>query len=117
MFLVSAEANTSADAPCVSWVTRSDEPAKLKSTELPGLSVLNCSPISVNVAFRDAAAKTVIDSPDAVSDEPHPVSAATSIVANTTAPIRTRLTPNPRACETFVTRSFPHRFRTLATVQ
>ena len=40
MFLVSAEAKTSAWAPWVSCVTRSDEPANENSTEAPGLSLL-----------------------------------------------------------------------------
>ncbi len=35
MVLVSAEANTSAGAPCWSWATRSEEPAKLNSTGAP----------------------------------------------------------------------------------
>ena len=39
MLLVSAEANTSAGAPAVSWVTRSEEPAKLNVTVDPGFSV------------------------------------------------------------------------------
>src|SRR5690242_21957363 len=60
MFLVSAEANTSACAPWVNWVTRSDEPAKENSTSAPGLSALNCSPMLVNDFFNDAAANTVI---------------------------------------------------------
>lgn len=38
---VSADANTSALAPCVSWVASSEEPAKSNSTPLPGLSALN----------------------------------------------------------------------------
>ena len=59
MFLVSAEANTSAGAPCVNCVTRSEDPAKENSTDAPGLSVLNCSPISVNVFLSDAAANTI----------------------------------------------------------
>src|SRR5258707_5425732 len=37
MLLVSAEANTSALAPWVSWVTRSDEPANVNSTFRPQL--------------------------------------------------------------------------------
>jgi hypothetical protein len=60
MFLVSAEANTSACAPWVSWATRSDEPAKLNSTLVPGCSASNFSPSSVNVFFNEAAAKTVM---------------------------------------------------------
>jgi hypothetical protein len=60
MFLVSADAKTSAWAPWVSWVTRSDEPANENSTEAPGFSVLNCSPMSVKVCFSEAAANTMI---------------------------------------------------------
>src|SRR6478609_8307611 len=58
MLRVSAEAKTSAGAPWVNWVTRSEEPAKENSTDVPGLSVLNCSPMAVNVDFSDAAANT-----------------------------------------------------------
>ena len=58
MFFVSADANTSAGAPCVNWVTRSEDPAKENSMSLPGLSVLNCSPMSVKDFFSDAGAKT-----------------------------------------------------------
>jgi hypothetical protein len=35
MFFVSAEAKTSAGAPWVSWVTKSEDPAKLKVTLVP----------------------------------------------------------------------------------
>lgn len=38
MLLASAEANTSAFAPCVNCSTRDDEPAKLNCTSAPGLS-------------------------------------------------------------------------------
>jgi hypothetical protein len=75
MFLVSADANTSASAPWVSWVTRSDEPAKENSTAAPGFSALNCSPMSVKLCFSDAAAKTMIFALAAVglSFELHPL--------------------------------------------
>jgi len=43
----------------VSWVTRSEEPAKLNVTVEPGFSVWKIVPICVNVAFSDAAANTV----------------------------------------------------------
>jgi hypothetical protein len=59
ILLVSADANTSAGAPAVSWVTRSEDPAKLNVTVDPGFSVWKIVPISVNVAFSDAAANTV----------------------------------------------------------
>ena len=57
---MSAEANTSAGAPWVSWVTRSEEPAKLNVTFVPGLSFSIWAPSSVNVDFSDAAANTVM---------------------------------------------------------
>ena len=63
MFVVSAEAKTSAGAPCWIWATRSEEPAKLKVTVVPGWAFSNSAPIAVKVFFSDAAAKTVI-SPD-----------------------------------------------------
>ena len=43
----------------MSWVTRSEEPAKLNVTVEPGFSVWKIVPIFVNVAFSDAAANTV----------------------------------------------------------
>ena len=77
MFAVSAEANTSAGAPWVSWVTRSDEPAKLKVTFVPGWSCSNRAPSSVNVFFNDAAANTMSCASgcaESVCDDEHPVS-------------------------------------------
>src|SRR6478672_9566406 len=68
MFLVSAEAKTSAGAPCWSWATRSEDPAKLKVTLAPGWAFSNSAPIAVKVFFSEAAAKTVI-SPDIAGDE------------------------------------------------
>src|SRR6478609_8817205 len=59
MFLVSAEAKTSAGAPCWSWDTRSEEPAKLNVTVLPGWEASNFVPISVKVFLSDAAENTV----------------------------------------------------------
>ena len=56
MFLVSAEAKTSAGAPCWICATRSEEPAKLKVTVTPGCAFSNSAPISVNVFFSEAAA-------------------------------------------------------------
>src|SRR5689334_22979211 len=68
MFFVSAEAKTSAGAPCWSWATRSDDPAKLKVTFVPGCAFSKSSPIWVKVFLREAAANTVI-SPDGPPDE------------------------------------------------
>jgi hypothetical protein len=59
ILLVSADANTSPGAPAVSWVTRSEDPAKLNVTVDPGFSFWKIVPISVNVAFSDAPANTV----------------------------------------------------------
>src|ERR1700753_4431397 len=58
---VSADANTSAFAPCVNCVASSEDPPKSKSTPLPGLSVLNCWLIWVNAGLSEAAANTTID--------------------------------------------------------
>jgi hypothetical protein len=60
MFLVSAEAKTSAGAPWEICATRSDDPAKLNATVTPGLASSNVLPISVNVPLSDAAANTVM---------------------------------------------------------
>ena len=59
MLFVSAEVNTSAGAPWVSWATRSEEPAKLNVTDVPGLSFSKRVPSSVNVDLSEAAANTV----------------------------------------------------------
>ncbi|BDB42555.1 hypothetical protein IWGMT90018_30010 [Mycobacterium kiyosense] len=61
---VSAEAKTSAVAPWVNWVARSEDPAKLNLTSVPGLSALKRVPIWVNALFSEAAANTTIDRPD-----------------------------------------------------
>lgn len=53
MLLVSAEAYTSAGAPSLICVTRSDDDAKLNVTVVPGCSTMNASPISVNAAVND----------------------------------------------------------------
>ena len=59
MFLVSAEAKTSAGAPWVICVTRSEEPAKLSVTLVPGFLASKSLASWVNVDFSEAAAKTV----------------------------------------------------------
>src|SRR5450830_591728 len=61
MFLVSAEAKTSAGAPSVIWLTRSDDPAKLRFTLKPGCLASNLEAISVKLPLSDAAAKTMIE--------------------------------------------------------
>ena len=59
MFATSAEAKTSPGAPPMRFATRSEDPAKLKFTVVPGFSFVNVAPSSVNVGFNDAAAYTV----------------------------------------------------------
>lgn len=56
---VSAEANTSAVAPWVSWVASSEEPANSNSIPVPGFWALNRSAIWVNAGRSDAAANTI----------------------------------------------------------
>src|SRR5215211_4872086 len=65
MLARSAEANTSAGAPCWIWVARAWLPAKLKVTLSPPLAAAYCRPSSVKAAVRDVAANTL--SSDGVS--------------------------------------------------
>src|ERR1700743_638708 len=104
---VSADAKTSTVAPWVSCVASSEDPAKSKSTLLPGLSDVNRSLIFVNAGLSDAAAKTPSfpelgeDVGDADEDGfgLHPTRAASRIVA--IKPARTR---NRRMDETLARR-------------
>ena len=59
MLLVSADANTSAGAPAVNWVTQIGGSGKVERHRRSWVLGLEVVPISVNVAFSDAAAKTV----------------------------------------------------------
>src|SRR4051794_36465071 len=59
MVEVSAEAKTSAGAPCWICATRSEEPPKLNATLTPLCAASNFLPMSVNVCVNDAAAYTV----------------------------------------------------------
>src|SRR6478752_1399651 len=59
MFLVSAEAKTSAGAPWVICVARSEDPAKFSVILVPGFLASKSLAILVKVAFSEAAAKTV----------------------------------------------------------
>ena len=81
MFFVSAEAKTSAGAPWVIWVTRSEDPAKLRVTLVPGFLDSKSLANSVNVDFSEAAANTVID-PDNPVDAlaPEPLGEGLSVV-------------------------------------
>src|SRR5438034_5689499 len=60
MFLVEAEANTSAGAPLLICVARVELAPKLNFTVSPGLAVSNSLPSCVNVSLSDDAANTVI---------------------------------------------------------
>src|SRR4030095_6194744 len=64
MLVVSAEANTSAGAPCWIWVARAWLPAKLKGTLVPPLALVYCWPSWLKAAVSDAAANTLISSAD-----------------------------------------------------
>src|SRR3954470_20962006 len=70
MFAVSADANTSAGAPCWICATRSEEPPKLKLTFTPVCEASNRFPSSVNVDVSDDAAKTVSVVPWEASEAP-----------------------------------------------
>jgi hypothetical protein len=59
MVRVSAEANTSAGAPWEICVARSEDPAKLSMTLVPGFRPSNSPARRVKVSFREAAANTV----------------------------------------------------------
>src|SRR5215469_734876 len=59
MFAWSAEAKTSAGAPCWICVTSIGLPAKLNLTSTPGYFAWTWSPIFVNAPVSDAAASTV----------------------------------------------------------
>ncbi len=102
MFLVSAEANTSAWAPWVSWVTRSEDPAKENSTDAPGFCLPNSSPIWVKVFFSDAAANTMTFTPAALEDGADDFCSVLHAGSATSATLmaragRTRFTTNLRA--------------------
>jgi hypothetical protein len=56
MLAGSAEANTSAGAPCWIWAARSEEPAKLNRTVVPGWAASTWAPIGVKAFFSEAAA-------------------------------------------------------------
>src|SRR6185312_3485831 len=60
MFLVAAEANTSAGAPLLICSARAELAPKLNFTVSPGWAASNCLPSSVNVPISEAAASTVI---------------------------------------------------------
>src|SRR5215470_12054910 len=60
MFLVEAEANTSAGAPLLICSASAELAPKLNFTVSPGWAASNCWPSWVNVSFSEAAANTVI---------------------------------------------------------
>src|SRR5664280_773588 len=99
MFLVLAEANTSAGAPAMIWVTRPELGPKLNTTLEPGWAASNCWPSLVNASCKEAAANT-LTVPDSAGEldtgaedaagllaEPHPASRRPE--AATTATVRT----------------------------
>ena len=81
MFLVSAEAKTSAGAPWLIWVARSEDPAKLSVTVVPGCAASNSSASAVKGALRDAAAKTVTVLPASPAGAAQPVRPAATAPA------------------------------------
>src|ERR1700753_2802887 len=101
MFLVAAEANTSAGAPLLICSARAELAPKLNFTVSPGWAASNCLPSSVNVPFSEDAASTVIApvcaaellaagadellEPEAVLDELLLEQPATAIAASATA--------------------------------
>ena len=58
MFASSADANTSAGAPALSWSTNAAEPSKEVFTVTPGFAASNSSARVARVGFRDDAANT-----------------------------------------------------------
>src|SRR5919198_4224907 len=84
MLVVSAEANTSAGAPCWIGVARAWLPAKLKVTLVPPLAAVKSPPSLVNAAVSEAAANT-FSSPDDPEEPPEdlPPPRAASRVATT----------------------------------
>src|SRR5205807_2592574 len=57
----SPETNTSAPLPSTNSAERSDEPAKMNSTEVPAFSASNCLPIAVRLLVIADDAYTVMD--------------------------------------------------------
>src|SRR5215204_5797397 len=75
IFASSAEANTSAGAPCSSCVRRVELPAKFSCTSVPGWSSSKFAFSSPKASVSEEAAKTVkADSPPSseLPDPPHP---------------------------------------------
>jgi hypothetical protein len=60
MLLVSADAKTSAGAPCEICCTSADDASKLNVTFASGFAAVNEAPTSLKAAVSDAAAKTVM---------------------------------------------------------
>jgi hypothetical protein len=60
MFFWSADANTSAGAPCAIWVSRSDDDPKLNVILVPGFAASNSAPSVVKPFVNDDAASTVM---------------------------------------------------------
>src|SRR5262245_19429136 len=113
MLVVSAEANTSAGAPCWIWVARAWLPAKLKLTLVPPLADVYCWPSWVKAAVREAAANTLISAgePEPVpeSSPPHAVSSSAAAASAAARRVRDRSMRPPLAAG-FPTTGFGHGF-------
>src|SRR5262245_15839867 len=106
MLVVSAEANTSAGAPCWIWVARAWLPAKFKVTLVPPLAAVYCSPILVKAPVSEAAANTLIsfDDPEEPPDDvlsslppqPATTSAATATMTARRVRVRSMRPPLPK---------------------
>src|SRR6266508_1114928 len=98
MLLVSAEANTSAGAPCWIWVASAWLPAKLKVTLVSGCAAVKSLPSLANAAVSDAAANTLISvrgpAPEA-SPPPQPAASTATASRTGTKRIRVRTMPTP----------------------
>src|SRR5215207_9036547 len=94
MLVMSAEANTSAGAPCWIWVARAWLPAKLKVTLSPPLAAAYWRPSSVKASVRDAAANTVSSdgavAPESASGSSPPQAASSRAAAASAAARRVR---------------------------
>ena len=92
MFVVEAEAKTSAGAPWVICVASAELASKVNFTVVPGCAASNCVPSVVNAPVSDAAASTLI-APDNPADdgelggvrllEPEPLDEQAAIVSGT----------------------------------
>src|SRR6266536_1824618 len=78
MVLESADANTSAGAPCRIWVASAWLPAKLRVTRTPGWERVKSASSLANAPLSDDAASTLISVPPPAPEPPPPPHAASS---------------------------------------